>query len=255
VRVQCCIETVQKMLMKRTYKRVVLGYMRAAVGALDFFRCHDATKSWGGPFNNQSNRKDIFDAIVRSLRPSVIVETGAFRGATTEYIAVNYDISTFTCEIDAYSYGYVKARLFKHSKVAVKHQDSRLFLKALLGSSDQLSAGTILFYLDAHWGEDLPLAEEIDLIFSHRRDAIVIIDDFKVPWDPGYGYDNYGIGKALTPEYIFAPVERHCLVQLYPTVESSEETGNRRGCVVLANSATMIAKLKDIQMLREWRKL
>jgi hypothetical protein len=34
------------------------------------------------------------------------------------------------------------------------------------------------FYLDAHWNEDLPLAE----------------------WDSGYGYDDFGPGRTLTSD-------------------------------------------------------
>lgn len=240
--------------MKTIYKRAALDNIRAAKGVLDFFRCPEGINAWGGPFNDQSMRKDLFDTIVRSLDPAAIVETGAYRGSTTEYIAVNYGIRTFACEIDPYSYGYVRARLFRSSKVSIKRRDSRIFLKTLFGRPAELPVGKILFYLDAHWGEDLPLAEEIDLIFSHRPDAIVMIDDFQVPWDSGYGFDNYGIGKALIPEYILGLVEQYSLVQMYPTVELHEETGARRGCVLLASNAEIVTKLKDIQMLRVWRK-
>jgi len=29
-----------------------------------------------------------------------------------------------------------------------------------------------------------------------------MIDDFQVPDDPGYAYDDYGPGKALTPDLV-----------------------------------------------------
>jgi hypothetical protein len=61
---------------------------------------------------------------------------------------------------------------------------------------------TILFYLDAHWNDDLPLEEELELIFSVHPHAVVMIDDFQVPDDPGYQFDEYGPGKALTPALI-----------------------------------------------------
>lgn len=62
--------------------------------------------------------------------------------------------------------------------------------------------GRLFAYLDAHWGEDLPLAEKLEIVFSWDSDAIVMIDDFQVPDDPGYAYDDYGPGKALTPDLV-----------------------------------------------------
>jgi hypothetical protein len=51
---------------------------------------------------------------------------------------------------------------------------------------ERLRDSPLFFYLDAHWNEDLPLAEEIDLIFSRSPCAVVMIDDFEVPGDPGF---------------------------------------------------------------------
>src|SRR5216683_8159337 len=36
-------------------------------------------------------------------------------------------------------------------------------------------------------GRDLPLAEEIDIVFSRCPLAVVMVDDFQVPSDAGYG--------------------------------------------------------------------
>jgi hypothetical protein len=56
---------------------------------------------------------------------------------------------------------------------------------------------TLFFYFDAYSNEDLPLAEEIDIIFGRSPHAVVMIDDFEVTDDPGFAYDDYGPGKAL----------------------------------------------------------
>jgi hypothetical protein len=55
------------------------------------------------------------------------------------------------------------------------------------------------------------------------------VDDFQVPGDHGYGYDNYGVGKALTREYIVPLVSQFELSEFYPRTPSSVETGGRRG--------------------------
>jgi hypothetical protein len=108
----------------------------------------------------------------------------------------------------------------------------------------------MLFYLDAHWGEDLPLFEEIAKIFSSCAQAIVMIDDFKVPNDDGYGYDDYGIGKALTREYIAPLVSEFQLAEFYPRTPSAAESGFRRGCVVVARNPRLIDALSRSLLLR-----
>ena len=64
-----------------------------------------------------------------------------------------------------------------------------------------LADAALFFYLDAHWNEDLPLAEELDTIFCRSSNPVVMIEDFQVPDDPDYGYDDYGPRKSLNPEY------------------------------------------------------
>ena len=77
------------------------------------------------------------------------------------------------------------------------------------GALNGLSGLTVFFYLDAHWNDDLPLADEIDIIFSRCPWAVVMIDDFEVPSDPGYQFDDYGPGKALVLGYIRPAVLAH----------------------------------------------
>ena len=66
---------------------------------------------------------------------------------------------------------------------------------------------TLFIYLDAHWEEDLPLAEELAVIARATTRCIVMIDDFQVPGD-GYAYDNYGPGKALVEDSSRVSAER-----------------------------------------------
>jgi len=99
-----------------------------------------------------------------------------------------------------------------------------------------LGHGGLFAYLDAHWEADLPLAEELEIVFGWDSDAIVMIDDFQVPDDPGYGYDDYGPGKALTPDLVDPACRAFGLEQLYPVLASANETGVKRGCVILLAS-------------------
>jgi hypothetical protein len=90
-----------------------------------------------------------------------------------------------------------------------------------------------MFYLDAHWNQDLPLCEELDVILAAWRHCIVIIDDFEVPGQPGFKYDRYGDTK-LSLELLDRRALASGGVELYaPAYAPSEDTGARCGYVVL----------------------
>jgi hypothetical protein len=101
----------------------------------------------------------------------------------------------------------------------------------------------LFFYLHAHWNDDLPLAGELDLVFSRCSAAVVMIED------SGYGYDDYGPGKALVEDYIAPAVRAHGLCAFYPATPSAEEGGGRRGCIVLAKHSGLVSRLSLLSLL------
>jgi hypothetical protein len=74
-----------------------------------------------------------------------------------------------------------------------------------------------------------------------------VIDDFEVPGDPGYGFDDYGPGRCLTaailPEEVMAGRSA-----LYPSVPSAEETGARRGCVVIVDDDVAPGLVRELAL-------
>jgi hypothetical protein len=162
-----------------------------------------------------------------------------------------FQVPVFTCESSAENFGFAQARLSAIRHVTVTLGDSRDFLRSLLkGPLLDARREAVIFYLDAHWNADLPLAEEVDLIFSSCQKAAVLIDDFEVPGDPGYGFDTYGPDLTLSASYIAAAVQEHRLATFYPSTPSSSETGMRRGCVVLSKDAVLGEMLRAISLLR-----
>lgn len=195
--------------------------------------------------NGQRWRCLMFAELVHKTAPKAIVETGTYLGTTTEWLAA-FQLPVFSCEAHPENYGFSKARLQATPNVRIVRADSRAFLARLLASP--VGDGPNLFYLDAHWNADLPLAEELELIFGRAPNSVVVIDDFEVPGDSGYAFDDYGTGKALNAEYIAPSVERFDLHPHYPATPSASETGAARGCVVLASRA-----LSDVSLLSPGR--
>jgi predicted O-methyltransferase YrrM len=206
------------------------------------------------PFNGQKVRQELFRHLLQVSRPAAIVETGTYLGSSTDFMAECSRLPVYSVEADARTHAFAKMRLRKRDNVKLSLGDSREFITKFIEVEASKYAGhPLVFYLDAHWGEDLPLYEEIAEIFFSRLQAIVMIDDFQVPDDNGYGYDDYGVGKTLATEYIAPLVSQFQLAEFYPRPPSAVETGLRRGCVVVAQNPTLIDALAGISLLRRWR--
>src|SRR5262245_48879383 len=152
------------------------------------------------PMNSQSGRLALAQQIISRCRIGRIVETGTYLGTTTEFFA-RFDIPVFTVEANPEFADHARARLTKYKNVDLRVDDS---VRALQALSREIIDREIpsLFYLDAHWGNHLPLREEAELAISNFPKAVLMIDDFAVPDDPGYGFDDYGSGKRLDIAYL-----------------------------------------------------
>ena len=202
-------------------------------------------------FNGQRHRKRIFTDIVNAISFDAIIETGTWVGDTTGYMRQTAGKPVYSCELNPRFFALAKMRLADLNEVHLSLQDSRKFIQTRQQSN--LAAKNVFFYLDAHWYDDLPLGEEMDLIGSCWKQFVILIDDFQVRDDAGYGFDNYGAGKALALELLEPAIKKYNLTVFFPSARSNDETGGKRGCVVLAPRGALSEKLSQLAALREWR--
>lgn len=220
------------MLLKSFTKRC-LG--QANVGRIDFV-LHKFNRYGGGvPFNGQRFRCRIFFDLMYAFDIAYIVETGTHRGATTILLAAT-GLPVYSSENNLRYFSFAKLRFaFSQLEVSLRYGDSRSFLSHLI--DEKLTTDKpVFFYLDAHWGKELPLQSELELIFANWSLPIVMIDDFCVP-DSLYNYDDYGSGNTLDFKYISPIVKLHELAVFYPAIDSEYETGSKRGSVVLCRDS------------------
>lgn len=217
-----------------------------------FGRLEQGLRRGGGvlPKNGQAARLEITREIFELCGIERVIETGAFRGATTSYLA-QFGKPVVTIEISPRFAAYVRARLRALPNVEVRNANSVDGLKSIVAAGVGLQDTTFI-YLDAHWYDYLPLREELELVFANFSRAIVMIDDFAVPDDPGYAFDDYGPGKALTMDYV-AGTSIGAPNFFLPVVRGQWETGARRGTVVIAAAPDQVAQLRFAPLLREWR--
>ena len=77
-----------------------------------------------------------------------------------------------------------------------------------------------------------------------------MIDDFQVLKDDGYMYDDYGVGKRLVFSDYNSIFNKLNFYTYSPTANFANETGRKRGCLVLTQSINIANKLNQISTLK-----
>lgn len=235
---------------RRIYERVVDRLPKRAAAYADHLNPF-LRSSWGGPLNGQARRQEMMRELVSLFSPHVILETGTYRGTSTDFLRGISDANIHTVEHDERFFRYSQLRFRKDPRVRVVHGDSRDYLERMSRTSS-FPKERVLFYLDAHWDDDLPLWEELTCIQRTWTSSVIVVDDFQVPNDEGYGYDDWGEGKLLTEGLLPADALSHYTI-LYPLAPSSQETGLRRGCAVFMSPDLdeLVSRLTTLRSLGE----
>lgn len=181
--------------------------------------------------NGQQERQRIVRDLQSAIDFDRVVEAGTFRGHSADFFAAVFGVTVSTVEADPGSYARSRDRFAHRSEIEVAHGDSRRLLRELAGRPGSRQE-TVFFYLDAHGHDDLPLREELEVIQRYWVNAVVMIDDFQAPGDPGYGFDDWGPGKVLVRSYLPDMPEWRIY---FPAASSDQETGSWQGCAVLAS--------------------
>lgn len=218
------------------------------LGRIDYFRQPWVKNNWiGRPFNNQQHRQRMYVDLMAAFPIQAILETGTCRGATSALFAKS-GLPVYTVEAHPRHFGFSQMRFWREAAIHLTLDDSRAALKKW-AHDPSVPKCEIFAYLDAHWNEDLPLREEVAIIFASWPRAIVMIDDFEVP-NSTYLFDSYGPTKTLNLDYLCPVMAETGIVPFFPSVAAEQETWPRRGSVVLCKEPAMVAKLESIASLR-----
>ena len=228
-------------LFERLYRRLTRPLPARVAARVDLLR-PGYRRRWGGPMNGQERRRRIVTDMFARIAFDEIVETGTFRGSTTKWLSDVSDLPVMSVETEERFYLFAEAMCRNIPTVDILHGDSRELLRRLIAWD---KPKTTFFYLDAHWNEDVPRHEELRMIRDHWAQAVIMIDDFQVPGDDGYGYALYG-GKPLDETYL---PDLGGWQMFYPSIPSAEETGARRGYAIFA-SPDLAAVVAGIDGLR-----
>ena len=202
-----------------------------AVGAVrDHVMNGQASIPWGGPLNGQRYRQFVFERLMRS-GCDAIVETGTYLGTSTAFFA-RHRLPVHSCELREEYFAAALSQLTAFANVTLYLSDSRRFLSEL-AADPTADYQRPFFYLDAHWYDDLPLADEIRIIQKRWPQHVIMVDDFCVP-EAGYSFDRYPNGLELTLDHLQKEgIDLGQTAVLFPTATHAAETSARRGTLVL----------------------
>ena len=196
-------------------------------------------------FNSQLHRQNIFKKIINHIPIEVIIETGTHVGNTTGFMTEISNANIYTTEINDRFNKIAKNRLKKFNSIKFYNLESTIFLNKL--SVGDLIQKNSFFYLDAHahWYSYLPLIDEIEIIGKSWKKFIIMIDDFEHPNDEGYFYEEYGSGEKISLNLIHKIIKKYNLLCFFPTISSSEETGAKKGCILITNDKEYATIFED----------
>lgn len=201
-----------------------------------------------GTLNGQVIRRRIVERLIRDLEIVRIVEAGSFRGTTTEYFG-SFGLPVLGIEINPRFHAFSRRRLRHLGHVEVHLGDAPRVLAAL-ADEGVFGVGRTFFYLDDHWLDELPLLDDLRVIFGRVPGHVVLVDDFRVPGDDGYGFDRYAGGRELCLDYLLGGDLPARPQVFFPRAPSAAESGRRRGSVVLTTEAAAASILGAMDELK-----
>lgn len=202
----------------------------------------------GNKLNNQVGRQAIFSEIMAALPVDYIFEGGTNLGGSTAYFAERFAGEIHTAELMARFHDIASLRLARYRHVTAHRGNSVDVLAKVLAAKGRSALG--FHYLDAHWYDYLPIRDELSLIFANSDRHVIMIDDFKVEGDPGYGYDDYGPKTGVLDLAFIRDLLDPALPVFFPAMPSAAETGFRRGSLMLSANAGIAEALGRLPSLR-----
>ena len=226
-----------------------LPYRLAA--SLDHFTNHKKFYyPFGGPVNGSTARAEVIRELIEFCGIERIVETGTFRGTTTEWFS-SFGLPVISYEIMPRYAEFARMRLRKRENVTVVTAESSEGLEALVSSGADLDTPT-LFYLAAHWYDYLPLRREYEMICENFPRPIIVVDDFKVEGDPDYAFSSYEVG-TLDLDYMVKPDDDFPARIYFPSTPACWETGAKTGYVAITTDDVMARIIEErIPLLRRY---
>ena len=182
-------------------------------------------------FEGDTHLKESIQKLITDYNIKTVVETGTFKGSTTVQFANMVD-KVYTTEVNPEYYKEAVGKFTENGKTNIFHNlgSSVVVLPKILPEIPQPQ--TLLFFLDAHWGPNNPLLEELQIITDYKLKPVIVIHDFKVPGHPELGFDTYG-GQDYDWDWIKDKIENIYGKESYTVTYNDKAVGMKRGVIFI----------------------
>lgn len=140
-------------------------------------------------FHGDRIYQGMIDELIERVPAGSFVETGTALGDSAGYVASRHRrLPVRSCDIDREILGRASRRLWRLPNVRLARASSERFVHTLL---ERGGLRRPLFFLDAHWEVYWPLGDELEAISGSGIEAVVVVDDFRVPGREDFGFDTW----------------------------------------------------------------
>lgn len=202
------------------------------------------------PFNGDSFMEKEFLRLKDEFKINVAVETGSCLYSTSKWLGENFQ-TVHTIELsEEYSrHGIHKVSGMLNVNAHIGDSVQKLqHLTGILTPNDR-----VLFFLDAHWGDNCPLLAEMEMLCNMKLDIppIIAIHDFYTG-DDKLGWDEYN-GQRFDYAWIEPKVKalEKAFDCKYNHHYNTEAINGMRGVIYLTPVTSWVTKIKGVE---KWQK-
>jgi len=178
-------------------------------------------------FEGDTILRGFFEQLILKHGIDTIIETGTYMGATTRQFSDMAD-KVITIEANEQYFNSAKDNIAGINNIE-QHLGSSVHVLPLVIPA---ANGKLLFFLDAHWGDNNPLLQELAIIALAGLKPVIAIHDFKVPNHPELGFDTYN-GQDYEWSWIQSAIEAIYGPDGYNHYYNTDARGAKRGVVFI----------------------
>jgi cephalosporin hydroxylase len=172
--------------------------------------------------------KAHFIKLIEKHNIECVIETGTYMGSTTlQFSEMVHHVSTVEANPEYFNKAIEK---FTGKDIIYNLGSSVDVLPVMIDS--MRDKGKMLIFLDAHWGANNPLLQELKIIKVAGIKPVIAIHDFKVPDCPDLGYDSYD-GQDYDWQWIKESVESIYGKDGFTYHYNKEAEGAKRGVIFI----------------------
>lgn len=127
----------------------------------------------------------------------VFVETGTYGGETSRIVSHYFD-KVYTCDISDEMQQSRDDKFSGKDNIHFVLADTR---DALPNFFNEIGDDKFFLFLDAHWGGEFPVLDELQIVADFGYKPFIFIHDFDCGYE-GWNYDRTDAGDELNYEYV-----------------------------------------------------